>query len=66
MILYYCTMPTWHYAGEWEAKGANEIILVDVLVHHLESNQRQVWVADDELEYFIPYRIESWGMRHTL
>ena len=66
MILYYYTMPTWYYAGEWEAEGANKIILVDVLVHHLESNQRQVWVADDELEYFIPYRIESWGMRHTL
>jgi hypothetical protein len=53
-------VPTWYNAGEWEAEGANEIILVDIFVHHLESNQRQVWVTDDELEYFIPYRVESW------
>ena len=53
-------MPTWYYAGEWEAEGANEIVLVDVLVHDLESNQRKVWVTDDELEDFIPHRVESW------
>ena len=53
-------LSTWYYAGEWEAEGANEIILVDILVHHLESDQRQVWVADDKLEYFIPYWVESW------
>ena len=53
-------MPTWHYAGEWKTEGANEIILIDVLVHDLESNQRQVWVTDDKVENFIPKWVESW------
>ena len=52
-------MATWHYAGEWETEGANEIILIDVLVHDLESNQRQVWITDDELKNFIPKWVES-------
>lgn len=46
-------------AGDGQAEGAYEVILVDIFVHDLESNQRQIWVTDDKLEYLVPDWVEA-------